>query len=392
MLEFVILIGIFGASLWLVKFALYQVLKQTYNTKKELSLSSNNTFEKILDAAAFPVWYKENDVLMWTNRAYKTINPTQLQPFEKADGNISHTYFQPQKILYHKQTKAKYKVFSHHIESKDYYFAFEEKAMKQEAEGDRLFQTFTALFAHLQVGIAVFDHQNELSLFNPALSDHLELRTEWLAQKPNLLSFLDRLRDTHILPEPKNYISWRKMFLKIERSAMKDDYRQNWELPDGRILRVVGRPHSSGTVIFLFEDITATLNMERSFRAQIANFKTAIDATTIGLSIFDRKGNLIFANETLMGVLGSKVDIKTVQDFYRAMQKVFKPTPAWGDFCQFVKDMTERSAWQADIETYSGESVLAYFEPIQTGNTLCEFHFPFKINQDNLPTSGCAAE
>ncbi len=57
------------------------------------------------------------------------------------------------------------------------------------------------------VGIAVFDHKNELSLFNPALSQHLGLRPEWLLKQPNLLSFMDRLRDTQVLPEPKDYTS-----------------------------------------------------------------------------------------------------------------------------------------------------------------------------------------
>ena len=69
----------------------------------------------------------------------------------------------------------------------------------------KVIQTLSATFAQLMVGIAVFDKNNELSLFNPALSQHLGLRPEWLLQQPNLLSFMDRLRDTQVLPEPKDY-------------------------------------------------------------------------------------------------------------------------------------------------------------------------------------------
>lgn len=54
---------------------------------------------------------------------------------------------------------------------------------------DRFLQTMGATFAHLQIGIAVFDTQNELSLFNPALSQHLGLRPEWLLKNPIYLGF-----------------------------------------------------------------------------------------------------------------------------------------------------------------------------------------------------------
>ncbi|MBE9476622.1 MAG: PAS domain-containing protein [Proteobacteria bacterium] len=256
---------------------------------------------------------------------------------------------------------------------------------------DRFIQTMSTTFAHLQVGIAVFDRQNELALFNPALTQHLGLRPEWLLKKPNLLGFLDRLRDTNILPEPKNYTSWRKTFMKIERSAMKDDYREDWGLPDGRSLRVIGRPHPSGTVVFLFEDVTATLAMERGFRAQVSNLENILNTATTGLVAFDRNGKLIYMNHTLKQVFGGHGDFKSIQDFSHATQSVFHPTPIWGDLRQYVED-TERSAWQASVETTAGEAVLVRVEPVSTGATLCEFHFPVKINQGQDVGLACAAQ
>jgi PAS domain-containing protein len=264
-----------------------------------------------------------------------------------------------------------------------------EKPSRMKAS-DQFIQTMSATFAHLQIGIAVFDRQNELSLFNPALSQHLGLRPEWLLKKPNLPGFLDRLRDTHILPEPKNYTSWRKIFMKIERSAMKDDYCEDWGLPDGRSLRVVGRPHPSGTVVFLFEDVTVTLAMERRFRAQVSTLKNMLNTATTGLVAFDRSGKVIHLNHTLQQALGAHSDFKSIQGFSQAMQLVFHPTPIWGDLRQYVED-TERSAWQASIETGTGDVVIVNVEPVLTGETLCEFHFPAKINQDDDVGLACTA-
>lgn len=255
---------------------------------------------------------------------------------------------------------------------------------------NQFIQTMSATFAHLQIGIAVFDKRNELSLFNPALSQHLGLRPEWLLKRPNLPGFFDRLRDTHILPEPKNYMSWRKTFLKIERSAMKDDYRQDWDLPDGRSLRVIGRPHASGTVVFLFEDVTEVLAMERSFRGQLSNLENILNSTTIGLVAFDRSGKAIFQNKTIKQALGARSKFKSIQGFCEVMQVAFNPTPIWGDLRQYVED-SERSAWQASIATEAGEIVMLNFEPVSTGETLCEFHFPVKIIQKSGEGLTCAA-
>lgn len=257
---------------------------------------------------------------------------------------------------------------------------------------DNFIQTISATFAHLQIGIAVFNHRNELSLFNPALSQHLNMRPEWLLKKPNLLGFLDQLRDVQILPEPKDYTSWRKAFLQIERSAMKDDYREDWTLPDGRVLRVIGRPHPSGTVVFLFEDVTAVLAMERRFRSRVAKLQNTMNATTVGLVVFDRKGKVTFLNAPLKQSLGVYSTFETVQDFSQMMQAMFLPTPVWGDLRQYVEDAGERSGWQADIETHSGDYVLVCFEPVITGDTLCEFHFPSKINLGEDVGLTCAAQ
>jgi len=55
---------------------------------------------------------------------------------------------------------------------------------------DQFIQTMSATFAHLQIGIAVFDKNNELSLFNPALSKHLGLRPEWMLKNRIYPDFL----------------------------------------------------------------------------------------------------------------------------------------------------------------------------------------------------------
>ncbi len=393
MLEISFLFIIFISSILLVSMLLRVKLPISNTNGKSLRWNA----ELVMKSAPFMAWVEHKKQVKWSNKAVKRTN-RQVE----ALGNAAFTFTDSTQgfslprlgLLPQKGSEPRnFNIFTHKINDMDFYFAFaNDGAGKSKKPQSQFIQTLSATFAHLQVGIAVFDNKNELSLFNPALSQHLGLRPEWLLKKPNLLSFLDRLRDTNILPEPKSYTSWRKTFHKIERSAMKDDYREDWELPDGRALRVIGRPHPSGTVVFLFEDVTTTLAMERNYRTEVSVYKNTLETATVGFVVFDRNGNSVYSNKRLKQTLGKQCEHTTIQDFSLAMQKAFRPTPAWGDFRQFVLDTSERTRWQADVQTVSGDHVSVNFIPIISGNTLCEFHFPQKINTAINVSLTCAAQ
>ena len=71
-------------------------------------------------------------------------------------------------------------------------------------------QTLTKTFATLSIGLAIFDRNRQLMLFNPALIDLTTLPADFLSARPNLLTVFDKLRDNQIMPEPKNYATWRE--------------------------------------------------------------------------------------------------------------------------------------------------------------------------------------
>ena len=397
MLGFATLTLIFVTSMVLISLLLTKLLNPQISFFDAPEKNPARMLNTVLDTAPFLAWSENKNGLLWSNKAVNcSKNPVGklgCAAFSFPESSETESQVRLGYIAQKGAQEKHFNVFNHRVDEVDYYFAFNHIGKEKPKKApDRFIQTMAATFAHLQVGIAVFDNQNELSLFNPVLSQHLGLRPEWLIKKPNLLCFLDRLRETNILPEPKNYTSWRKIFLKIERSAMKDDFREDWGLADGRSLRVIGRPHPSGTVVFLFEDVTATLARERQFRLHISNLENALNAATIGLVAFNRTGNVTFLNDALARALPAHSNFETVQDFSRSMQKVFRPTPVWGDLRQFIEDTSERGPWQADIKTNSKESVLVNFEPISTGGTLCEFHFPLKINHEANVGLACAAQ
>ena len=55
-----------------------------------------------------------------------------------------------------------------------------------EASLRRFVETLTETFAHLPIGLAVFDKNRRLGLFNPALTDLVKIDAVWLAGRPSL--------------------------------------------------------------------------------------------------------------------------------------------------------------------------------------------------------------
>jgi PAS domain-containing protein len=168
----------------------------------------------------------------------------------------------------------------------------------QQAERARreFIQTLTKTFASLPIGLAVFDRTRRLQLFNPALTDLTRLEPEFLASRPGLDGFLNRMRDKRILPEPRDYRTWSRRLLDVETAAAGAAFEETWTLPDGRTFRVSAAPHPDGALAFLIEDVTSDMHLKRSFRAELDTGRAALDMVDTGLAVFSGTGDLVLTN------------------------------------------------------------------------------------------------
>lgn len=157
-------------------------------------------------------------------------------------------------------------------------------------------QTLSKTFAHLPIGLAVFDRKRELILFNPALVDLSTLDPRWLSARPSLFEFLDQLRDNRRMPEPRDYRAWRSSLIALEKGAENGNYEEIWNLPDGQSFRVIGRPHPDGAVALIFENISAEVSLTRKFRGDIEIYQSALDHDEQAVVIFNADGELEISN------------------------------------------------------------------------------------------------
>ncbi|TDX31912.1 PAS domain-containing protein [Rhodovulum visakhapatnamense] len=237
-------------------------------------------------------------------------------------------------------------------------------------------QTLTKTFAELPIGLAVFNRRRELVLFNPAMSELFNLEPEFLTGRPTLLNVLDRLRETRMMPEPKNYRSWREQILRLERDASDGVYSDTWTLPGGQVYRVTGRPHPDGAVAFLFEDISTEMSMTRRFRGEIETGQAVIDSLPEAIVVFSSAGVLTLSNSAYAELWGEDprlvmgtTDIAGATAKWQA-QCLLTQSEAAADLSHRIR---QREAWSCELIRRDGRRLDCFLKPVAGGCMMVEF-------------------
>lgn len=234
--------------------------------------------------------------------------------------------------------------------------------------------TLTKTFAHLHVGLAIFDQHRQLVLFNPALMDLTGLPADFLTMRPSLLSVLDGMRDRNMIPEPKDYRNWRRQMTEMERAAASGLYEETWSLPGGQTYRVIGRPHPNGALALLIEDISSEMIRTRRFRADLEISQSVMDQMEEAIAVFSPGGQLISSNEAYARLWGVDPAVHLAEATLRSVSTTWRdrcsPTPVWSDLEDFAAQTGERTTWNADLRLLDGRKIEARFVPLTGGATM----------------------
>ncbi len=238
-------------------------------------------------------------------------------------------------------------------------------------------QTLTKTFAHLPVGLAVFDQRRRLHLFNPALIDLTGIGPDQLAQRPTLEDFLDRLRLAKRIPEPRDYRTWREGIVRIEQAACSGTYEELWPLPSGQTYRVTGRPHPDGAIAFLFEDITAEISLSRRFRSEIETGQAVLDAMEDAVAVFSAGGVLVMANAAYGRLWGLSPDESPgeigMSEALRSWLARSHPNPLWHRLRRYVTGGEPREICDTVVQMHDGRHLDCRLTPLAGGATLVRF-------------------
>ncbi len=336
--------------------------------------------------APYPIWRMDRKgAVVWCNPAYENLYLRTMGHKPRADFPLFDTLSfengstQRGRLTVRNEDRLEWYDVTRFRDDKGYVFYANDVTPVVSAEtAQRNFvQTLAKTFAQLSIGLAIFDRNMQLVLFNPALTDLTALPPEFLSARPNLLSFFDRLRDARVMPEPKNYNSWRDQMATMVAQATDGRYSEVWALPSGATYRVTGRPHPDGAVAFLFEDISAEVSLTRRFRTDLELSQNILDGLDDAIAVFSASGALAVTNNAYCNLWQidpekSFAEIGVI-DSMRHWQELGGPQTLWGDIREFVLGQDNRTDWSSLITLKDGRHFDCRIHPLQHGASLVRF-------------------
>ena len=254
-----------------------------------------------------------------------------------------------------------------------------EDLVRAEAALHGTLQTLTGAFAHLPIGLAIFDTDRRLSLFNPVLSDLTGLPPAFLARRPSLHDMLDRLRDLRMIPEPRDYAGWRRRLADIERAAGAGYYTELWPLPSGQTYRVTGQPDAAGGIALLFENITDETARNRHLKSRADLVAAAVAAQDRAVAIFDAGGRAVLQTPAYLALW--RLDPGAADHCAAALghwQARCRPTPVWDELRRSATAPGPRPPRDVALALRDGRALTGRFRQLPGRATMAEF----------LPTAG----
>lgn len=245
-----------------------------------------------------------------------------------------------------------------------------------ETQNRQFMQTITKTFAQLSIGLAIFDRDRKLVIFNPALLDLTDLPVSFLSSQPSIRSFLDRLRDRNMIPEPANYHTWREQMVALEVAAERGSYRESWALPTGQTYRVTGRPHPDGAIALTFEDATAEISLARNFRSELEIAQGVLDTLDEAIAVFSPAGTLWMSNSAYTACWGHSAEGLEDIGFREAIdiwQARSAPAPIWSDARHFAGQLRDRAALCGHVRHRDGRAMTCRVVPLPGGVTMVGF-------------------
>ncbi|WP_126975202.1 PAS-domain containing protein [Frigidibacter oleivorans] len=249
--------------------------------------------------------------------------------------------------------------------------------VRAEAALREFVQTLTKTFAHLPIGLAIFDRQRQLALFNPALTDLTTLGAEFLSARPTLFAFLDRLREARMIPEPKDYGSWRRDMAALEKAAASGQYSEVWALAGGQTWQVTGRPHPDGAVALMIEDISAEMSLTRRFRSELELGQSVVDALDEGIAVFSPTGSLIMSNAAYGRIWGQDPERLMAETGLSATIRLWQarglPNQTWEAARDFLSRSGPRPDWGAEVTLWGGQRLSFRLRTLPGGRVMASF-------------------
>jgi signal transduction histidine kinase len=226
----------------------------------------------------------------------------------------------------------------------------------------------------IHAAVAIYGADKRLSFFNSAFAGLWGIEEEWLSGEPSLDELLERLRERRRIPEYADFRSFRRQQLDMFTSLIEPQ-QELMHLPDGRTLSVSVSPHPLGGLIFVYEDVTDRLALERSYNTLIEVQRETLDNLFEGIAVFGSDGRLKLHNPAYRKIwalsetdLAGEPHITGIVDKTRAFYDDGGDWPTLRD--QLIAKIIGQSETSESLDRRDGSVLQLATVPLPDGNVL----------------------
>ncbi|MBL4639447.1 MAG: PAS-domain containing protein [Kordiimonadaceae bacterium] len=172
----------------------------------------------------------------------------------------------------------------------------EEEALSELA---RVLESQSETLNRLRSPVAIFGPGQTLRFYNSAFARLTHISEDALSAGLMHSELLDLMREKRRLPEQIDFLEWKAGMLRYYTTLL-EPFEEMWHLPDGSAHRVVTQPRPLGGLLILFEDVTDSLALERSYNTLMAVQQETLDNMTEGVAVFGTDGRLQLSNPAFL--------------------------------------------------------------------------------------------
>lgn len=278
--------------------------------------------------------------------------------------------------------RKKIEMYEHPMESDDSYiigYAFD-ISDKEELENklDNIIAGNNEILESLSTAVAIFGDNMRLKFFNSSYRKMTGLDESWLYSSPLYSEVLEQLRDLRQIPELTSFLEYKKAQLEIFTTLIEPKQELMF-LPNGKTIRCYISTYYLGGLLFLYEDVTNALDLEREHNTLLAVQKETIDHLYEGIVVFGSNHKLQLANSSLLKIWPTINNVNLLDGMHISefVDKIigvleFKELPdvLKGDL---IDQMTDRNPKSVKLFTRAGKIILFSYIPLPDGSHLQSF-------------------
>ena len=246
----------------------------------------------------------------------------------------------------------------------------------ESAEGElvRHVNAHGQVLENIHAAVAIYGADKRLSFFNSAFARLWSIEEDWLAGHPSLDEVLERLRERRRIPEFADFRLFKRQQLGLFTSLIEPQH-ELMHLPDDRTLSVSMSPHPLGGLLFVYEDVTDRLALERSYNTLIEVQRETLDNLYEGIALFGGDGRLKLHNPGYRKIWSlSEADLEGephISDIVERMRPFYDDGGDWPAMRQhIIANITAQTPTSGPLDRRDGSVVQLATVPLPDGNVL----------------------